>query len=280
MLVVKTINNNSVSCKDEDDHEVIVMGRGLGFQCKPGSTVRPELVEKVFHLEGPQQLDRFKDLARRLPVQYLQLCTHIVDYAGTVLDAPLRESVYITLTDHLSFAIQRQNEGSTLATTLNTLEYEVRTFYPRHFAVGLYALSLIQETLGVALPEEEAASIALHLINAEGSATQKEILQGTQLLHDLLDFLSHHPQLSLQPGQPSYDEMAVLLKFLVQRSFSKSFSATSDPLLVCQAEQFSPDTFAIAQQVLARLESVCGCSVPQEEAAYLAIHLRRVWIAP
>ena len=279
MLVEKTINNNIVSCLDDDGREVIAMGRGLGFQCKPGSPVRPELIEKVFHLEGPQQLDRFKDLVRRLPAQHLHLCTRIVDYASAFLGVPLRESIYLTLTDHLSFAIQRQAEDGDSAATLNTLEYEVRTFYPQHYAAGRHALTMIQEELGISLPEEEAASIALHLINAERSTSPKIVLRGTQLLHDLLDYLSRHPRLNCHPGDPYYDELAVLLKFLVQRCLSKSFPETSDMLLVRQAAQCSPGTFAIAQEILTRLETVCGYPLPQEEAAYLALHLRRVWIA-
>ena len=36
MKVLKSINNNVVSCLDENGQEVIAMGRGLGFSLRSG----------------------------------------------------------------------------------------------------------------------------------------------------------------------------------------------------------------------------------------------------
>lgn len=273
MQVAKTINNNIVSCLDDSGREVIVMGRGLGFQCKPGTPVRQELVEKVFHLENPQQADRFKQLLSGLPPVHLQLCTRIIDYASEVLGVRLQESVYVTLTDHVSFAVQRQESGVSFH---NPMEYEVRTFYPQEYAVGRHALTMIRDELHVSLPEDEAASIALHLINAECDISLQDTLRSTHMLHDLLDFLTHHPQLHLHPGDPYYDELAVELKFLVQRSFSGVIIDTPDPNMVRLVQQFCARSFPIAQEVLQKLESACGHTLPLEESAHLAVSLQRV----
>lgn len=273
MLVNKTINNNIVSCLDDSGHELIVMGRGLGFQCKPGTPLRADLVEKVFHLEDPQQADRFKSLVRNLPPAYLNLCTRIIDYADEVLNVPLQEIIYLTLTDHLSFAIERQKKGISFH---NSLEYEVRTFYPREYAVGRHALTMIREELDVTLPEDEAASIALHFINAECDVSLQDTLRCTQTLHDILDLLTTFPQLNLQPGNPYYDELAVLLKFLVQRSFSEPIPTVSDPVLVDVIRQHCPQSFEIAQCIIQYLGKTCGHPIPDEEAACLAIHIRRI----
>lgn len=273
MLVNKTINNNIVSCLDDSGRELIVMGRGLGFQCKPGTPLRADLVEKVFHLEDPQQADRFKSLVRNLPPAYLNLCTRIIDYADEVLNVPLQEIIYLTLTDHVSFAIERQKKGISFH---NSLEYEVRTFYPREYAVGRHALTMIREELDITLPEDEAASIALHFINAECDVSLQDTLRCTQTLHDILDLLTTFPQLNLHPGNPYYDELAVLLKFLVQRSFSEPVFAASDPVLVDVIRQHCPQSFEIAQRIIQHLGKTCGHPIPDEEAACLAIHIRRI----
>ena len=273
MLVNKTINNNIVSCLDDSGQELIVMGRGLGFQCKPGTPLRTDLVEKVFHLEDPQQVSRFKSLVRNLPPTYLQLCTRIIDYAAEVLNTRLQECIYLTLTDHVCFAIQRQQQGLSFH---NSLEYEVRTFYPREYAIGRHALTMIRDELNVTLPDDEAASIALHLINAERDVSLQDTLRSTQTLHDTLDLLAHFPQLKLQPGNPYYDELAVLLKFLVQRSFSDPVPTESDPVLIDMIRQQCPKSFEIAQCIVQHLEETCGHSLPEEEAACLAIHIRRI----
>ena len=84
------------------------------------------------------------------------------------------------------------------------------------------------------------------------------------------------PQLQLQPGDPFYDEMAVLLKFLVQRCCSGEIPPEHDPHLVQQVRSRCPASYTIARQVLSRIESCCGQVLPEEEAAYLTLHLRRV----
>ena len=50
MNITKVINNNVVSSRDEQGNEVLVMGKGLGFQKKAGDQLDQEKVEKVFAL--------------------------------------------------------------------------------------------------------------------------------------------------------------------------------------------------------------------------------------
>lgn len=46
MVIDKIINNNIVSAFDETGLEVVIMGRGIGFQMKRGQEVPVEKVEK------------------------------------------------------------------------------------------------------------------------------------------------------------------------------------------------------------------------------------------
>ena len=50
MKIIKIVNNNIVTSLDEQNREIIVMGRGLGFGRKPGMPIEDEKVEKVFRL--------------------------------------------------------------------------------------------------------------------------------------------------------------------------------------------------------------------------------------
>ena len=52
MIIGKIINNNVVSSWDEEGKEIIVMGRGLGFQKKAGQDVAEDGIEKIFRLES------------------------------------------------------------------------------------------------------------------------------------------------------------------------------------------------------------------------------------
>ena len=50
MVIDKIINNNIVSAFDETGLEVVIMGRGIGFQMKRGQEVPAEKIEKVFRI--------------------------------------------------------------------------------------------------------------------------------------------------------------------------------------------------------------------------------------
>ena len=105
MKVLKVINNNVISCLDDRGIETVVMGRGLGFRAKPGAELKPEDAEKIFRMESPEDTGKLKDLFARLPEELLELSAQVIDYAGQVLDRRLNESIYLTLPDHIHFAI-------------------------------------------------------------------------------------------------------------------------------------------------------------------------------
>ena len=67
------------------------------------------------------------------------------------------------MSDHVSFAIERTRKGIVVATPLY---FDIEHLYTTEVEIGKYTLKLIKKELKVSLPENEAMSIALHLINA------------------------------------------------------------------------------------------------------------------
>ena len=65
---------------------------------------------------------------------------------------------------YTSFAIERYRQKMMFT---NPLLREVKTFYKEEYLVGEYAIALIERRIGISLPVDEAASIALHIVNAE-----------------------------------------------------------------------------------------------------------------
>ena len=112
MQILKAINNNVVSCMDAAGQELVVMGRGLGFNARPGEAPDPAKIEKIFRMENQQETDRLKHLLANLPPEQIELCTRIIAYATETLNKRLNENVYLTLTDHVCFAISRKQQGA------------------------------------------------------------------------------------------------------------------------------------------------------------------------
>ena len=179
MKVTKVINNSVVSCVDQDDRELVVMGKGIGFGKKPGQEIDGNLVEKIFRMDNKDSLERFKELLSNIPLEYIQLSNEIVAFAKSSVGIELNQNVYLTLIDHINFAAERFKKKMHFA---NALFGEIKLFYPKEYLVGKYALRLIEERTGLQMPDDEAASIALHLVNAEYDSRISDTFRMTEMI--------------------------------------------------------------------------------------------------
>ncbi len=272
MRVLKTINNNVVSCIDDNGVELVAMGRGLGFRFRAGDELALADVEKIFRMETPEEIRKLKDLFSQLPPELLELCTQIIEYASQTLGHQLNESIYVTLADHVNFAIARVRMGMNLQ---NALATEVRVFYPGEYAVGKYALEVINQGFDVRLPESEAASIALHLINAEQDTSMNHTLRSLEVIHPVLEILCNWPDLHLDPSQVYYDELVVQLKFFIMQSFAGSFRSWGSREHIQLVRSLIPQECACSQAICDYLSAQNGNRIPESEMAFLAIGIHR-----
>ncbi len=272
MKVLKAINNNVVSCVDDDGKELVVMGRGLGFHAKPGDLMDPAKAEKIFRMDSPENITRLKELMARLPENLLELSSSIIDYADQMLGRRLNESAYLTLTDHIQFAIERSRLGLDLH---NALDTEVKVFYPEEFAVGQHSLNLIRQELGVDLPQDEAASIALHIVNAEYTGSMNTTMRVAHVLQPMLSIIESWPGIQLDKNHLFYDELIVHLKFLAMQAFSCEEKKYADNSLADAVKRSIPVAFACAHAVATCLSKQGGRAVSAVEQAYLAICICR-----
>lgn len=56
MIIQKVINNNVVSTFDMNNHEVILMGKGIGFRKKAGDELDKTKIEKIFTLDQREKV--------------------------------------------------------------------------------------------------------------------------------------------------------------------------------------------------------------------------------
>ncbi len=275
LKVLRTINNNVVSCLDDSGRELVVMGRGLGFRAKPGDSLDPAAAEKVFRMDSPEEVSRLKNLFAQLPTELLELCNRIIDHATEALGHRLNESIYLTLTDHIQFAIDRIRKNMAFPNPLMT---EVRVFYPIEFSVGKYALEVIEKQLKLRLPEDEAANIALHFVNAEFGGSMNSTIRSVQALQPSVQILHSWPGLKLNENHLFYDELIVHLKFMAMQSFSNAELEWVGPKLAQTVQDHFSQEYACAGAIAACLSEKSGVRVPAAEQAYLAICIHRACI--
>lgn len=272
MIIEKIINNNIISSTDAEGREIIVMGRGLGFGKKTGQQLDEGTVEKVFRINDMDDQERFRELLSRLPLEYVRLADDIISYAEETIHGQLNQNLYLTLTDHISFAIDRFKEGMFFQ---NVLLGEVKQFYPREYLVGQYALRLIREKTGLVMPEDEAASIALHLVNAEYNSRISDTFRVTKMIQELVERVElEYPE--LKESCLHRDWLISNLKYMAHRLMN---FPPQQELENAEAEQMVQKLFPAEYEGVRRindfLQQRYDCVMTAEEMAYLTININR-----
>lgn len=273
MKILKAINNNIVSARDENGKEIVVMGRGIGFKCREGDSIPPEAIEKIFHMDTQNETDRLKQLFSSMPLEHIEVTNRIIAYARKILGKRLNHSIYITLTDHISFSVLRFRQNMMFH---NALLAEMRRFYPQEYSIGQYALDLIAKELGVRFPDDEAASIAMHIVNAEYDISLGEAVDITHLIDQMLRIVRDWHSRPLDETSVDFDRFVTHLKFLAQRALRQDRPPAGDRALYDAIAALYPGETACAHRVGAYLSDTHSFLIGDLEAACLAIHIRRV----
>ncbi|ATH93790.1 BglG family transcription antiterminator LicT [Bacillus glycinifermentans] len=273
MKIAKVINNNVVSVLDERDQELVVMGRGIAFQKKPGEMVDESRIEKIFRLDNKDISERFKTLLDEIPIEFMEMTEEIISLAKMRLGKKLNDSIYVSLTDHIHFAIERHKKGMDIK---NALLWETKRLYKDEFAIGKEALLMIKNKTGIELPEDEAAFIALHIVNAELNEEMPNIVNITKVMQEILSIVKYHFHVDFDEESLHYYRFITHLKFFAQRLFSGSYMESKDDFLFDTVKNKYRDAYGCTNKIKQYIEKEYGWKLTSEELLYLTIHIERV----
>lgn len=272
MRIQRVISNNVITILEDDGKEAVAMGCGIGFRKRPGQYVEDDKIEKIYRMQKGEELERFEQLLKSLPLEYLQISNEIIAFAQKTLAMELNQNVYITLTDHINFAINRFKEGTFFS---NALENEIEYFYRSEYGVGQHALALIEQKSGVRLPDGEASSIAIHIVNAELGINVSGAFRLTGALQEILKLLE---QENWFPQEEGYEKKLFLtnLKFLVHRVMFVQRTVVEDAKLSEFIKTTYPEEYRTVQDIKYFLETEYQSSMQPDEEIYLTLDIKRV----
>ena len=273
IIIEKVINNNIISAYDESGAEVIVMGRGIGFKKKQGEVVPADQISKIFRIKSRTLTEQFKELLANMPLERVRISDEIISHAKDHLKLKLNQSIYVTLTDHINFAIERVSQG---IEPQNALLWEIKRFYPQEFQLGIYALELIQDRLGILLPEDEAGFIALHFVNAEYGTDIRDAVKFPDQMQAIVDIVERELGILLDESSLHYERFMTHIKFLIQRIYRKELLSSEDRELSLLMQRKYPREYQCSVKVAEYIMQATGSRLSEEEIMYLSVHIRRV----
>lgn len=273
IIIEKVINNNIISAYEKSGAEVIVMGRGIGFKKKQGEVVPADQISKIFRIKSRTLAEQFKELLANMPLERVRISDEIISHAKDHLKLKLNQSIYVTLTDHINFAIERVSQG---IEPQNALLWEIKRFYPQEFQLGIYALELIQDRLDILLPEDEAGFIALHFVNAEYGTDIRDAVKFPDQMQAIVDIVERDLGILLDESSLHYERFMTHIKFLIQRIYRKELLSSEDRELSLLMQRKYPREYQCSVKVAEYIMQATGSRLSEEKIMYLSVHIRRV----
>ena len=278
MEILRVFNNNVVLSRDASGQEVILTGRGLGFQGKPGDPIDTTRVARTFVPAEGRDPDNFGALIADIPPEHVALADEALAAARTHLQGELPSHVVIALADHLSFAIKRARSGIGMEYPLRA---EVSHLYPRELETASRIVAYVNERLDVPIPDDEAVAVALHLVNAGfASGDLSETYKMTGLFRQLFDVLEKAYGRPFDRDSVSAARFVTHLRYFFIRLRRGEQLAEGHDVLGGAIREAYPEAYSCALKLAAVLELRLGDAITDNELMYLTMHVARLAAEP
>ncbi|MBQ7000872.1 MAG: PRD domain-containing protein [Oscillospiraceae bacterium] len=277
MKIKKIINNNILCAVDDRGNELIVTGRGIGFQRHRGEVIDISRIERTYRMEEKTGQRKLRELVEKIPIEHLSLTEELIKHITSQIPQKLNESLLITMADHISFAILRKAQGVEFS---NPLKGSIMCYYPTEYHLGQYCLGVIREQLGVILHEDEAAFLALHIVNAELNTNMSEMYDITKLIEGTISVVEYFYKKEFDRVSLDFNRFVVHLRYFAQRLFQgkmmEDAQGERDEVFRQLIMKNCKEHYKCAQCVADYIKNTYQKNLSDEELIYLTIHLKRI----
>jgi beta-glucoside operon transcriptional antiterminator len=273
--VKKIFNNNIILAENEQLLEIVLLGKGIAFQKKAGDEVDPSKIEKTFVLDSPKLTSRFITLLKDIPLNHVELSNKLIEQAQDELGVQFNDSIYIALTDHISYALNRYKNGISIR---NALLWEIKKYYVKEYQAALHALEVIKYYERIDLPPDEAGFIALHFVNAQQDqkADIQQTILVTETVNQILNIVQYHYSMELDENSLNCSRFIAHIRFFVQSINNHEIQITDDDFLYNQIAKKFPKAEACAEKIKNYYHQKYHIDISKEEFAYLILYINRV----
>lgn len=278
MRIDRIFNHNVILSRKENGRESVYMGKGLAFQKKVGDEFDKIKIEKEFILRDSNISFQFQNILSNMSSEELEVVKQIIDLAEKELNVSLLDNTYITIADHIHYAIERYNDGIILP---NPLLFETKRFYSKEYKVSKKILDLIKKELGVRFNDDEAGFIAVHLVNGQKSYGNMEItIESTRIIKDILNIINRSFGIVFHDDDIYFQRIVTHLQFFLERYLSEQVLEEDDDIADIALYELIrgkySEAFKCVQIIKDYLEKTKGKKVEKTEQVYLMIHIQKV----
>jgi transcriptional antiterminator len=272
LRIDKILNNNVLIVEHPSYKEVVVIGKGIGFNRKSGEWIDTAKIEKLFVLKNEKEQANYIKLLPFIENELLEVIISAIDLIKERVHSSLNEHIHVALTDHLMFAISRVSKGMEIK---NPFLIETKALYQREYEIASEVVRLIKEKIGVSLPVGEVGFIALHIHSSITNKNLSDVNQHSQLVSKLVEMIED--QLKIQIDKESIDYMRLIrhLRFTIER-VTKGEKVEEPEKIASLLKEEYPVCYNLSWKLIKVIQQTLKNKVHDAEAVYLTMHLQRL----
>lgn len=274
MVITRIYNNSCASVTDDDGQDMIVTGRGVVFGKKAGDTLDEALVEKRYRLSDPGLSSRLGTILSSISQAdvYLSISEEILSMIRSQ-GYPVKESLLLTLTDHISTSLEREQTGVVLA---NPLLPDIRQLYHKQYQLARQAAQIIVQRTGITVSPDEIGFITLHIVTASTDGRFDDLLEITHIIQKILTVIESTFKVHLNENSLRYERFIRHLQFFARRILDPASEQETNLLMYNMGRLEFPDAFLCVKDIARMIERDYHRKVSDAEQGYLIYHIMNV----
>ncbi|CDQ20383.1 transcriptional antiterminator, BglG family [Halobacillus karajensis] len=268
----KVLNNNVVIAAHPTYEEVVLIGKGIGFNRKKGDVISSDKADKTFLLSNEQEKEQYVSLLPYIDENLIDFMSDILLYIENRMGQELNQHIHVALTDHLAFAINRAKKNLQFS---NPFLLEIESLYPKEYQIAMEVVTMIYDQLGIQFPEGEVGFIALHIHSAVTDKTLREINRHNQLITHLVQLVEDTMGIQIDKNSVDYHRLVQHLHRAIDRVYQDE-GVGDEIRLANMLKQEYPVCYNLAWKLIKVMQKRLNRPVDESEAIYLTIHLQRL----
>ncbi|WP_079504140.1 glucose PTS transporter transcription antiterminator GlcT [Mesobacillus jeotgali] len=270
--VKKGLNNNVLIADHPNFGEVILIGKGIGFNRKKGDLIEEGQAEKTFVLRDQKEQANYIKLLPFVENDLHEAIISSIELIKQRSGSQLNEHIHVALTDHLMFAVNRIANGMEFK---NPFLVETKTLYPNEFEIAREVVQLIKEKSGIELPVGEVGFVALHIHSAVMNRNLSDVNKHSQLVTKLVQMIEENLEIEIDKEGIDYTRLVRHIRFTIERVNNGEKVEEPEKFAALLKEEY-PVCYNLSWKLIKVMQQTLKKQVCDAEAVYLTMHLQRL----
>lgn len=275
MKVIQSYNQNAVAVVNEHGRELVLVGKGIGFNKKKNDFIDISDADKVFKYYYSDLEQQIVDSLEDISPDIILMAEEIAEKAKSFFKDNLNPSFLFTLASHIQVAIERTKEEGNFPSPFT---YELKYIYPREFEIAQWAVNYLYSEYNIELADAEISFFTLHFVNGlENVDKIEDVINLGNIINSITLSLEENIDFDITRDSLEFSRFVVHLRYFIFRQLNAD---RKEDRKITDFYKGIKDQFPVASKISQKIRHLLledfNIETNEEESFYLILHIERL----